>query len=212
MARKRSKNITQEQVAKIRELKEQGHSSAEIAEIMGCGRSTVNEKLKELGVVSKYKRSRLTGEQISKIRELTDKNYGSEQIAAIVGCCADTVNRIQRDRGFRKKERYLTQDQINNILRLTTERYTQDEIAKRVGVSVFTVRKYQQINELPASNRSESSGKHTRYKYMLKKNNKDIKGIKEEETIKDFKSWMTPRYSGRYPWPEETEKPIETIE
>ena len=182
MARKRSKNITQEQVAKIRELKEQGHSSAKIAEIMGCGRSTVNTKLKELGVVSEYKRSRLTGEQISKIRELTDKNYGSEQIAAIVGCCTDTVNRIQRDRGFRKKERFLTQDQINNILRLSTERYTQDEIAKRVGCSTFSVRKYQQINELPASNRAEASGRKFRFDYITKSTSTINK---EEEPMKN---------------------------
>ncbi len=188
MGRKRSKNITQEQVEKMRELREQGYSSNEIAKFIGCGRSTVNTWLRELGVASKHKRARLTGEQISKIRELTDKNYGSEQIAAIVGCCTDTVNRIQRDRGFRKKERFLTQDQINNILRLTTERYTQDEIAKRVGCSTFSVRKYQQINELPASNRSEASGRKVRFDYITNRNygSESTATInKEEEPMKN---------------------------
>lgn len=182
MANKKRHNLTQEQISKIQELREQNYNSAEIAKIIGCGRSTVNARLKMLGIPAKYKRTRLTGEQISKIRELTDKNYGSEQIAAIVGCCSDTVVRIQKERGFKTYERYLTQDQINNILRLTTERYTQDEIAKRVGCSVFSVRKYQQINELPASNRSESSGRKVRFDYISKST---ATNNKEEETMKN---------------------------
>lgn len=182
MANKKRRNLTQEQISKIQELREQNYNSEEIAKIIGCGRSTVNARLKMLGIPAKHKRARLTGEQISKIRELTDKNYGSEQIAAIVGCCSDTVIRIQKERGFKTYERYLTQDQINNILRLSTERYTQDEIAKRVGCSTFSVRKYQQINELPASNRAEASGRKFRFDYITKSTSTINK---EEEPMKN---------------------------
>lgn len=188
MKNKKRRNLTREQIDQIKELREQNYESSEIAKAIGCGRSTVNSKLKELGIPAKHKRARLTGEQISKIRELTEKEYGSEQIAAIVGCCADTVNRIQRERGFRKKQNhYLTQDQIDNILRLSTERYTQDEIAKRVGVTPNTVRRYQQINELPASNRSEASGRKVRFDYITK----NTVDNKEEEPMKNVVVSMT---------------------
>lgn len=114
-------------------------------------------------------RKPITAEQIEKIKDLTARKYGPKEIGAIAGIHPDTVRKYQKRLGIKNfKEHFLTQDQVNKIMNMSIHRYTQDRIAKEVGCSIHTVRHYQQLNELPASNRDESSGKAKRFETIKK--------------------------------------------
>ena len=125
----------------------------------------------------------VTNEMIQRIRDLNDRGYGGKEIAALLGCGKSTVNRYRKNLGLTSekpgKGKETNKKTIDKILNLSMSRYTQSEIAERTGVSIATVRKYQQINELPASNRNEASGRNVRHEYLKK-----MTEIHHEEEIK----------------------------
>jgi DNA invertase Pin-like site-specific DNA recombinase len=132
----RGHRLTPEQRERIRELRDQGLSCAQVAQALDVAPSTAWRLSPD---IRPRAGSSMTDELRRRIRELRAAGFTATRVAAMVGVSKSTVHIAAP--GYHDP-RWLTPEQVAQIKELRADGHTQEHVARVVGCGVSSVKRY----------------------------------------------------------------------
>lgn len=129
-----------EDVAKAKQLHENGHTDAEIAKALGKSISTTRRRLREMGLIAQGS-APWPNEEVATLKALHAEGFTNAEIAFKMGKTADAVRGVLRRIGLTSHEsRSWTEEEKNQLWELRSKGMTYAELADRINKSRKAIR------------------------------------------------------------------------
>ena len=102
-ARRNKDAWTEEEINKLKQLKQDGMDILSICEVLGRSRAAVYKRLQRSGAVDK--RKKWTEARLSVVRDLLKQGYTDAQIGEEMGVSAGAINKVVQDYHLRRYRR-----------------------------------------------------------------------------------------------------------
>jgi hypothetical protein len=140
-AHKKPNNLwPDEDINKLRQLWEEGHSKAEIAEMIGrnpdCIKHQIYRQIRDFGLAKRPDRRQWSEEETDYLIQHY-KNTPARQISNILGKCEDSIRRKAKSLHITKtKKNRWTVNEMEVLRQLWQQGYTSTQIAERIGKTI----------------------------------------------------------------------------